>query len=295
MPASSRVSSSSKRAQLSLFAGYLIAAAGALIGAILLILSLLRPTLFSGARSTAQDAIHPVTSVAAEVRSGSRGIIAGIQGYYQAGAQNARLKREVELARIRLGEAEALRSENARLKALLGLRETEARPVAVTRMIGSSATSARRFGYIGVGADRGVRPGMPVRSARGIVGRVLEVGRNSSRILLLTDSESVLPVRLANGEGVAFAHGRGDSLLRIRLINLGLNPLKRGDMFVTSGAGGFFRPDIAVALVEQVTDDGALARIISDPAASDFVAVEPMFQPQAVRAAATEPQAVAEE
>jgi rod shape-determining protein MreC len=65
---------------------------------------------------------------------------------------------------------------------------------------------------------------MPVRSARGIVGRVLEVGRNSSRVLLLTDSESVLPVRLANGEGVAFAHGRGDSLLRIRLINLGLNP-----------------------------------------------------------------------
>jgi rod shape-determining protein MreC len=71
--------------------------------------------------------------------------------------------------------------------------------------------------------------------------------------------------------------------------------LKRGDMFVTSGAGGFFRPDTAVALVERVTDDGALARIISDPAASDFVAVEPIFQPQAVRAAATEPQAAAEE
>ena len=295
MSASSRVSSSSKRARLSLFTGYLIAAAGALIGAILLILSLLRPALFGGVRSSAHDAINPVTSVAAEVRSGSRGIIAGIQGYYQAGAQNARLKREVELARIRLGEAEAVKAENVRLKALLGLREAEVSPVAVTRMVGSSATSARRFGYIGVGASQGVRPGMPVRSARGIVGRVLEVGRNTSRILLLTDSESVLPVRLANGGGVSFAHGRGDSLLRIRLINLGINPLKRGDMFVTSGAGGFFRPDTAVALVEQVTDDGALARVISDPAASDFVAVEPIFQIQAVRAAATEPQAENEE
>lgn len=295
MPASTRVSSSSKRAKLNLFTGYAIASAGALLGAVLLILSLLRPALFSGPRSSAQDGVLPATAVAAEVRSGSQGLLAGIQGYYRAGAQNARLKREVELARIRLREAEAVKSENARLRGLLALRESDAPPVAITRIVGSTAASSRRFGYIGAGSAQGVRPGMPVRSARGVVGRVLEAGRNNSRVLLLTDSESVLPVRLTSGEGVAFAHGRGDSLLRIRLINLGLNPLKSGDMFVTSGAGGYFRPGVAVALVEEVTDDGALARIISDPAASDFVAVEPIFQPQAVQAAATEPQQTADE
>lgn len=295
MPASARVSSSSKRARLNLFAGYAIASAGALLGAVLLILSLLRPALFSGPRSAAQDGIQPATAAAAEVRSGTQGLIAGIEGYYRAGAQNARLKREVELARIRLREAEAVKSENARLRGLLALRQGDAPPVVVTRMVGSTAASSRRFGYIGAGSAQGVRPGMPVRSARGVVGRVLETGRNNARVLLLTDSESVLPVRLTSGEGVAFAHGRGDSLLRIRLINLGLNPLKRGDMFVTSGAGGYFRPGVAVALVEEVTDDGALARIVSDPAASDFVAVEPIFQPQAVRAAAAEPQQTADE
>ena len=128
---------------------------------------------------------------------------------------------------------------------------------------------------------------MPVRSARGIVGRVLEVGSDSSRVLLLADSESVIPVRRSKDEVVAFAEGRGDGRLRIRLINLGVNPLKKGDLFVTSGAGGYYRPGIAVAIVQEVTEDGALAAVISDPAATDFVAVEPIWQARAVEASQT--------
>ena len=102
-------------------------------------------------------------------------------------------------------------------------------------------------------------------------------------MLLLTDSESVLPVRLADQDVVAFAEGRGDSLLRIRLINLGINPLKPGDVLVTSGAGGYYAPGTAVAVVAEKTEDGALARVISDPAATDFVAVQPIWQPAAVQ------------
>jgi len=116
---------------------------------------------------------------------------------------------------------------------------------------------------------------------------LLSKSRDSARVLLLTDSQSVLPVRLAQGNVVAFAEGRGDSLLRIRLVNLGINPLKPGDVFVTSGAGGYYRPGIAVAIVAEKTEDGALARIISDPAATDYVAVEAIWQEDALRAAQT--------
>jgi rod shape-determining protein MreC len=124
---------------------------------------------------------------------------------------------------------------------------------------------------------------MPVLSPRGVVGRILEVGRNSSRVLLVLDSESVLPVRRAGDELVAFAEGRGDSLLRIKLINLGLNPLKIGDLFLTSGAGGYYRPGTAVAILTHKSADGGLARIVSDPAATDFVAVMPIFEPEATK------------
>ena len=286
-PPSSRRSSYSRRAQYGVFTGYVVAGIGALVGAVLLALSLWRPASFNGPRTVAHDAVAPAGQASAQVRAESQGLIESIRGYLRAGSQNAELKREAELARIRLAEAEATRRENARLKALLGLREEDRTPVATARLIGSTSSSARRFAYLGAGSAQGVEVGMPVRSPRGVVGRVLEVGSDSSRVLLLTDSQSVLPVRLADGNAVAFAEGRGDSMLRIRLINLGINPLKAGDVFVTSGAGGYYPPGIAVAIVAEKTEDGALARIISDPAATDYVAIEPIFQPQAIAAAAT--------
>ena len=102
-------------------------------------------------------------------------------------------------------------------------------------------------------------------------------------MLLLTDSESVLPVRRASDRTVAFAEGRGDGLLRIRLINLGLNPLQVGRCpSSTSGAGGYYRPGVAVAVLSELTPDGGIARLIADPSATNYVMVEPIYEPLAV-------------
>ncbi|TCJ37393.1 rod shape-determining protein MreC [Parafrankia sp. BMG5.11] len=285
-PTSQRRSGHSRRAQFGLFTGYVLATIGAAVGAVLLGISLWRPSSFNGFRTAANDTVAPAGEVAAKGRAEGQGLFDSISGYLAAGSQNAALKQEVELARIRLKEAQAVRTENARLKTLLGFSESEIKPVAITRLVGSSAASTRRFAYLGAGRNQGVGIGMPVRSPRGVVGRVLEVGTDSSRVLLLGDSESVIPVRRSRDEVVAFAEGRGDGRLRIRLINLGINPLKKGDVFVTSGAGGYYRPGIAVAILQEVTNDGGIAAVISDPAATDFVAVEPIWQANAVRAAA---------
>ncbi|QKG71522.1 rod shape-determining protein MreC [Erythrobacter mangrovi] len=286
-PPSQRRSSYSRRAQYNVFTGYILAGLGALVGAVLLGVSLFQPSLFGWARSGASDTVAPAAETAATVRTGTRTLWESIAGYYRAGSKNAELEREMEIARIRLVEAKAVEQENRRLKALIGLQDTSAEPVAMARLIGSTASSTRRFAYVGVGRRDGVKVGMPVRSPRGVVGRILEVGADSARVLLLTDSESVLPVRRAKDEVVAFAEGRGDGLLRIRLINLGINPLEPGDVFVTSGAGGYYRPGTAVAILTEKTDDGGLARLISDPAATDFVAIDPIFEPEAVVAVQT--------
>ena len=283
-PPSSRRSGFSKKAQFSLFTGYLLAGAGALLGFALLLLSLWQPSAFAPLRGLAGDAVAPAGEVTAAARSGRNDIFGGIAGYFRAGSQNAALREEIELARIRLAEAEALEAENRRLKALLALGETETKPVATARLVGSTAASGRRLAFLGVGRNGGVTPGMPVVSDRGVIGRVLEAGRISARVLLLTDSESVLPVRRAKDDVVAFAEGRGDGLLRVRLVNLGINPLKPGDLMVTSGAGGYYRPGVAVAIITEVKPDGGIARLVAEPSATDYVAVEPIFQPAAVAA-----------
>lgn len=286
-PPSARRSGHSRRAQYGQFTGYLLAAIGAVAGAVLLVISLWNPSAFGGLRGAAVETVAPAGQSVATARSEGRSWLDSISGYLRAGSQNDALKKEVEIARIRLQEAEALKDENARLKSLLRLEDGEDKPVVASRIVGATAASSRRYAYLGVGSRNGVKPGMPVRSPRGFIGRVLETSPKTARVLLLTDTESIVPVRRAKDDIVAFAEGRGDGRISIRLINLGINPLKVGDVFVTSGAGGFFRPGVAVAILSEVTDDGGIARIISDPAATDFVVVEPVYQPEALEAAQT--------
>lgn len=278
-PPQDRRSGFSKRAQLGLFTSYVVAFLGAALGFVLLMVSLLHPATFAFARNAAADVAAPAGQVGARARTGGKSVIDIVAGYIAAGSKNARLREELALARSKLAEAEAIKSENLRLKQLLNVRETDGRPVTAARLIGSTASSTRRFALLSAGARDGVQIGMPVRSSTGLVGRVLEVGQRTARIMLITDGESVVPVRRVNGDIAGFAQGQSDGTLMIRLIDLGINPLKKGDVFVTSGSGGLYRPNVPVAVVANVTRDGAVARIVSDPAASEFVVVEPIWQP----------------
>lgn len=277
-PPDAHRSGSNKRAQLGLFAGYVGAGTGALIGAILLVISLVSPQTFQGLRSMATDLAAPAGQAGAVGRTQGRSFFEAIAGYYDAGSKNAEFEREIAIARVRLVEAEALRQENERLKGVLNLTLGVTEPVTRARLIGSTSSSTRRLAYLSAGTNDGVTNGMPVTSPMGLVGRVLEAGSNSSRVLLLTDSESMVPVRRATDDVVAFAEGRADGSLRIRLINLGINPLEEGDIFVTSGAGGLFRPGVAVAMITQTTADGGIAQLLSNPAGTDVVIVEPIWQ-----------------
>lgn len=276
-PPASRRSGFSKRAQYGTFLGYVAAFAGMLAGAAILAIAYVNKDAFSGVRSAASEVTAPAGTAISAGRSGVSHLGSVMAGYLTSGAETARLRDEVNLARVRLAEARAVEDENRRLRALLGLREVALQPVAFARLIASTASSTRRFATISAGVHQGVAVGMPVRTSLGLVGRVLAVSRNTARVLLVTDPESVVPVQRAGDGTAALAQGHGDGTLQIRLVNLGVNPLKPGDVFVTSGAGGLYAPGTAVAVAMQITTDGAIARVLSDPAATDYVAAYPVF------------------
>lgn len=268
----------SRRAQLSVFSGYVAAIGGVIAGIVLIVIAIADPGSFAFLRRGANEIAAPAGVAGSAARSSSRGFVERIGDYIDAGNTNAALRKEVASARVEQIRTAALAEENRRLKALLGVVETTERPVATTRLVASTSASTRRFAIIGAGSRQGVAVRMPVRGANGLVGRVLEVGPNTARVLLVTDTENVVPVRRASDGIAAFSEGRADGRVRLRLLNIGVNPLKRGDVFVTSGSGGIYRPGIPVAQVESLLSDGAIARIVSDPAASEFVLVEPVYQ-----------------
>ncbi len=277
-PSSNRRPGSSRRAQYSTFLGYVIAFLGVAVGVAVLLISMGNAGAFSGLRSSASDVVAPAAEAAAVSRSEGQGLFSALKGYFTYGVRVARNEQELAEARVKLAEANALRDENRRLKALLDLQDVDPKPVAVARLIGSTSSSTRRFALLGAGRSRGIAVGMPVRSPLGLVGRVLETGDRTARVLLITDTESVVPVRRASDGVPAFATGRGDGTLQLRLINLGTNPLKVGDAFVTSGSGGLYWPGTAIAVVTRLTRDGAIARALSDPGITEFVQVQPLWE-----------------
>ena len=276
----------SRRAQYSLFFGFLAAVAGLIVGLILLVLSLVAPSSYATVRGAALDATAPVTGALSEVGATVEGLVSGAGDYWDAADQNAELKREVAELRRQAIRGQALAQENRQLKAALGLRERNREAVAAGRIVGSSFESPRRFAVLSVGRGDGVEPGMPVRTADGLVGRVVESGRIASRILLVSDRANIVPARILRTGTPVISTGRGDGTVDIRPLEVGRNPFRRGDVIVTSGTGGLYPPLVPIARVVRLDDDGAFGLPIADPSEASFAIVEAPFEPEALAVAA---------
>ncbi|HEX2762865.1 MAG TPA: rod shape-determining protein MreC [Allosphingosinicella sp.] len=280
-PPSTRRRGFSRKAQYGLFLGYVIAVAGVLFSALLLLIAIVDPTGFNALKGAALDVTRPFTSAARSVVTFFEDIGSSTSDYINAAAQNAELKRQLAASRRKLIEARAAQIENRRLKALLKLSSDIDDEVAVTRIVGSSFDSPRRLATLPVGTSSGVKPGQPVRAAEGLIGRVLETGRWASRVLLISDGASNVPVRLVRDGTPAIAVGHGDGNIDLKTLEVGRNPFRRGDVLVTSGVGGIYPPNIPVAVVVAVQGDRTIAKPLADPASVDFAIVLNIYEPLA--------------
>ena len=256
----------SRRAQYGLFFSFLAAIAGLLIGLALLALSLVAPTAYSGVRGAALDLTAPVTGALRSVTDTASGLLSGAAHYWDAARRNAALEQENDKLRRQSIQARAIFQENAQLKAVLALREKEVETVATGRIVGSSLESERRFAVLTAGRGDGVGVGMPVRSAEGLIGRIIDSGLTASRVLLVSDRSNIVPARLLRGGQPVIATGRGDGTIDLRPLEVGRNPFRRGDLVVTSGTGGLYPPNVPIARVIRLDDDGAIALPVADPA-----------------------------
>lgn len=283
VPPKNRRPGYSRRAQYSLFATYVLAVGGAVFAGLLLIISIADPVGFSALRNMGGEVTAPVSRFFSSMKNMVTDIATNTSAYIDAGSKNAALSREMEQSRNKLIEAEAIKLENNRLRKLLDLKKAEPEYVAMGRLISSTSSSSRRLATLSVGANDGLKIGQPVRAPDGLIGRVVETGPNVSRILLITDTNSPVPVMRASDGLAASGEGRSNGLVAIRPIHLGINPFKLGDIVVTSGNGGLFHPNIPYAKIIRKTADGAIARPLATPSTSPHAIVLPIYEAPAAK------------
>lgn len=278
-PPNNRRPGFSRRAQYGLFLGYVFAVAGSLVAAALLALSTFDPSTFGTLRLAIAELTTPISTAAAVSTSAVTSIPGVVSDYLAVRQRNAALRKEIDDMHALLLRARSISYENRRLKKLLAIRDLTTDPVTTARLVSSSLSSTRRYAVLNAGFRQHVETGQPVRDSDGLVGRILEVGPDTARVLLLSDPESIVPVRRTRDGLAAIAAGRGDGLLEVRAANLTDGSFQIGDVLITSGTGGIYGPNIPVARIIKRSGETVLARPFAIPDSLDYALVQKAYLP----------------
>lgn len=165
--------------------------------------------------------------------------------------ENIRLRKDIQELNRRIAEDNEAIQENDRLERLLDMKKDIRVPAIAASIIGEDTTSWFRTMVINRGSSNGIKEGMPVVSADGVVGQTIKVAGNTSKVLLLTDHTSGIAATIQRSRARGVVKGKGEMLCTLEFATRE-EDVKVGDMVVTSGVGGVFQKGIPIGEVTMV-------------------------------------------
>lgn len=205
--------------------------------------------------------------------------VTGPRDIQEAQAEIDRLHIEVEVLRRENEELHEIEGEYQLLLDLFNrARESPEFRRETASIIGYDTSPLFRSIIIDKGSDDGVFVGMPVESARGLVGQIYRTTNNSAMVILVTDNISSVPARLGSSRatGIVRGGGLGGSMV-MDWVDLEAQ-IEVGEVVLTSGLGGKFPQDMVIGRIADVERREAelFQRATIQPAV-DFDALEVVF------------------
>ncbi len=164
-------------------------------------------------------------------------------------AENARLRAHEFLLQAKLQKLLALERENAQLKELLKSTDYIGGKVLESQLLAADLSPELQQVVIDKGSNFSLYSGQPVLDAYGVMGQVVHVGPLTSKVLLITDKQSAVPVRDYRSGVRAVAVGDGIDNQLLLLHTTATSDIKVGDLFLTSGLGAHFPVGYPVGVV----------------------------------------------
>lgn len=171
--------------------------------------------------------------------------------------ENAQLTEQLRVARTQLLRFEALSEENRRLREIREASKGVSERTLIAEIISVSVNPFRHLVVINKGADDGVFRGQPVLDAFGVVGQVMQVGKSTATLILITDAEHAVPVQV-NRNGIrSIAMGTGEAATLSLPYMTVESDVRKGDLLVSSGLDAIFPAGYPVATVTKVARNSA--------------------------------------
>jgi rod shape-determining protein MreC len=246
------------------------------LAAIILLFALLRP---AGYTHPIEDLI---STVFAPLQYGASWLSRTVGGWLRYLGEIRTMRSQVEdlqatidrlmIENIRLREADI---ERAQLRELLQFKQANPTfQLLACEVIGRDSSALVRSITIDRGSADGVATGMPVVTARGLVGRITTVYASSSRVMLLTDQASSVSALIQRSRATGVVQGQGQRGLALHYVELG-EEVNVGDIVLTSGLGANFPKRLVIGQIAAVRrSDIEMFQDIEVQSAVDFDRLE---------------------
>jgi len=179
-----------------------------------------------------------------------------------------------ELAKLRSFYVKSLNiyQENKELRNVLNFVSAKTSNFKVARIIGRSNQVFNQKLFIDAGKNRGIKEGSIVAGNRGAIGRIAEVGEDRSRLILLNDATSRIPIITSKSRTRGILSGNGSNLIEILYLPKS-HDIEAGDWVFTSGDGDTLPPGILIGVVKEVEEGYVGVAMVEDVNNADLVTI----------------------
>lgn len=161
------------------------------------------------------------------------------------------LKKEVNTLKARVVGFHEVLVENNRLERLLEFKRELIYSSVAASIVGRNPSSWNEVIIINKGEQDGIKPGMAVVNASGVVGKISEVTAHSAKVILLTDPNFSVAVLVKRSREVGLVSGTLQGLCRMRYLSSDAD-VSEGDQVITSKLSSSFPGGLLVGEVVKV-------------------------------------------
>ena len=221
------------------------------------------PRITEPVHSISQTLLKPVYVIGQSSTQFFSGIQTSWGHFWGAFHEQDTMKQKVQELQAEVHLLQEVAKENQRLKRLLSFREQAEQKMTMARVIGREASIWRRTLLLDKGGLDGLEKDMPVVVAEGLVGRIIEVGPITSRVLVITDPDSRVSALAGDSRAQGVLAGKGSTSFKFSYLELD-SGVAVGEMVLSSGMGGLYPKGFPIGKIGSLKKDITGLHLVAD-------------------------------
>lgn len=240
------------------------------IGIVLMLLDSKNPAWFTPVRNLSHAAMQPIYHFSSYPSALSHWLNGTLESKEVLRRENMQLKAELAQAQAHLQQQDYLVAQNARLQGILSTTKFDQYNLKLSQVIGTDSNPLNQILVLDKGAKDGVVIGQTVIDEKGILGQIINVYSDTSRMLLISDEQQSVAVTIKRTGQRAIVTGKGNAQFLSLDYIFKATDVQVGDELISSGLGGRMPAGFPVGHVVKVNTEqsGNFAQILVTPAAN---------------------------